>query len=298
MLGCDKPTEPVDKKQIENTNTKLNIAETFEDPIFQEYLSENYDENEDGCLSEKEISQITSIRMNGFQEEKYQSLKSISGIEYFSELKDLNCYGSGLKKIDISKNVNLEKVILGYTELQEIDVSNNPELLELDCDSTNVTHLDVSHNPKLQVLSCSRTDIAELDISNNKLLEDLTIDETNIEEINVEELENLKYLNCPPQVKEIDLKNNKKLEGLGIDYTEISEIDLSENKNLQVFDCTGASNLKELDLSNNPKLETIYCVKSGIKKLDLSNNPKVFEVDCNKDTVIIGEEQLTFLGRE
>ena len=182
MLGCDKPTEPVDKKQIEHTNTKLNIAETFEDPIFQEYLSENYDENEDGYLSEVEISRVTTIKISGVADENYQKLTSLSGIEHFTGLTDLKCYNCELTGIDISQNVKLERVSLGYTKLQKLDVSKNPNLL---------------------VLNCSGTEISELDISNNKYIENLSIDETDIDEIDVADLENLKSFSCPPKIKKL-----------------------------------------------------------------------------------------------
>ena len=55
----------------------------FPDKTFREYVSDNFDENEDNVLSDDEIAKVTSIDCNG------SGITNLKGIEYFTELKNL-----------------------------------------------------------------------------------------------------------------------------------------------------------------------------------------------------------------
>ena len=273
--GCG--TKEVNTSTDTYQNTDIIIDETFEDDIFKDYVSEYIDRNNDGLLSEDEINKVYTIKINSFYDEKYKDLKSIKGIEYFSELKELTCYDCGLTDLDVSRNLKLKKLIVGYTDIEKLDISHNKELMELNCDSTKIKYIDLSEN---------------------LLLEDINICHTDIKEIDLKDLKELRGFGCNGTlITELNLTNNIKLEGLSIDDTRISKLDLSKNVDLKGITCTDACYLHSLDLSNNPKMESIYCQRSGIKELDLSNNPKMFEVECDESTVIIGGDNLTFLQR-
>ena len=127
-------------------NSEVIIEEAFEDDIFRSYISEYFDKNNDGMLSEDEINKVISIDINGFRENKYKELKSIKGIELFPELKELTCYACDLSEIDVSNNTKLKNLVVGYTNLKQLDISYNKELVELDCSSTHIDTIDLNNN--------------------------------------------------------------------------------------------------------------------------------------------------------
>ena len=135
----------------------------FPDKTFREYVSDNFDENEDNVLSDDEIAKITSIDCNG------SGITNLKGIEYFTELKNLYCYENNLTTLDLSNNTKLENLACGNNQLTELNVENNTELTFLSCYSNQLTKLDLSNNTKLERLFCSNNQLTSLDLENTKL---------------------------------------------------------------------------------------------------------------------------------
>ena len=107
----------------------VKIDETnFPDDTFRYYVKNNCDKNRDGYLSEEEIKAVTKIDV------PKTLTKDLTGIEYITELKTLDCSNSFLTTLDVS----------GCTALTD-----------LDCSSNDLTTLDVSQNTELQNLNCS-----------------------------------------------------------------------------------------------------------------------------------------------
>ena len=115
----------------------------FPDAAFRNYLLEQ-DYGKDGKITEDEIKTVTWINV----EEK--GIKSLKGIEIFSELTGLYC----------SRN-----------QLTELDVSNNTELQNLYCEDNQLTELDVSKNTKLNTLWCQRNRLTKLDVTNTAVVD-------------------------------------------------------------------------------------------------------------------------------
>ena len=72
----------------------------FPDETFRNYVSTNFDTDSNGTLSDSEIANVTSISVQF--DESYNSqtgtangvkITSLKGIEYFTELTDLDCQG-------------------------------------------------------------------------------------------------------------------------------------------------------------------------------------------------------------
>ena len=80
----------------------VKIDETnFPDDTFRYYVKNNCDKNRDGYLSEEEIKAVTKIDV------PKTLTKDLTGIEYFTELKTLDCSSSYLTELDLSKNTAL-----------------------------------------------------------------------------------------------------------------------------------------------------------------------------------------------
>ena len=106
---------------------------TFPDAKFRNWvLSQEY--GADGVLTASEISSVTSIDVYN------KKIKSLQGIEYFTALKELYCYGNQLSALDVSKNT---------------------ALTDLNCYENPLTALDVSKNTELEFLSCYQNQIKD-----------------------------------------------------------------------------------------------------------------------------------------
>lgn len=74
---------------------------------------------------------------------------------------------SGIREMDISKNINLINLDCSFNNLSELDVRRNTKLIKLNCSSNNLTTLDISQNTKLTDLLCLYNKLSELNLRQN-----------------------------------------------------------------------------------------------------------------------------------
>lgn len=205
-------------------------AENFPDEVFRNYVSENFDTDSDGYLSETEIEDTTYINMGDIGE----NVASLKGIEYFINLTILLCGESDkLTELDVSKNTKLTGLDCGNIRITELDISKNTALTWLNCGVTQITSLDVSKNTALETLYCDFIQITSLDVSQNTALEFLCV----------------KYT----QITSLDVSNNTALTRLYCDNTQITSLDVSKNTALTELECYN-SRFAYVDISNNPSI--------------------------------------------
>lgn len=125
------------------------------------YVKSNFDTVGDGVLSTAEIAVVTSIDCSlGW-------IQSLKGVEYFTALTELYCWGNALTELDVSKNSALGSLECQKNQLTLLNVSCNSELSYLWCSDNALTTLDLSHNPRLTFLGCGNNELTELDLSAN-----------------------------------------------------------------------------------------------------------------------------------
>lgn len=145
-------------------------AENFPDPVFREYVRENFDNDNDGTLSIEERDEVVGIDVAGQSGYDFM-ITSLKGIELFPRLLQLRCgYNSGLTSIDISNNTLLTKLDCIHTQISSLDVSHNTALNVLSCYNTQITFLDLSRNTTLEYLYCYNNKLPFVDISNNPII--------------------------------------------------------------------------------------------------------------------------------
>lgn len=165
----------------------------FPDELFRKVVKDRYDTDKDGVLSVDEINKIEEVNITNLS---YRGIKSLKGIEYFHQLRNLNCDSSEVKELDVSKNSNLYQLNFSNTKIKTIEISNNTELFMLDCSSTDISKLDLSKNPRLSILNCRNTKINKLNIENNQKLLELNCSDTEIEGLDVSNNTRLNTLSC------------------------------------------------------------------------------------------------------
>ena len=146
------------------------------------------------------------------------NLTSLKGIEFFTNLRILNCNFRGIEKLDLSKNTALEEVSVMGNELTELVIRNCQSLRYLDCSGNDLEELNTEDCVSLDTLDCGSNKLHSLNLEGNRRLkflscrygggfhkldlsgnpELLTVDCTNtgLKELNVENCRKLEKLNC------------------------------------------------------------------------------------------------------
>ena len=80
----------------------ININTTnFPDDSFRKFVSESYDDDNDGKLYESDVSTVETMDIRN------KGIRNLKGIEYFTGITSLNCSKNQLAALDLSKNTKL-----------------------------------------------------------------------------------------------------------------------------------------------------------------------------------------------
>ena len=79
-------------------------SSNFPDSVFRDYVS-SFDTDSDGALSYSEIAQVYEMNLSGL------GISDFTGIEFFTELTDLNCSFNPIINLDVSHNNKLANFI-------------------------------------------------------------------------------------------------------------------------------------------------------------------------------------------
>lgn len=244
--------------------------------------------------SEIEISEAQAVYRLTVQ---YAAITDLSGIEYFSNLIDLNCADNLLTSLDVSALSNLENFrcdrndisylnITGLTNLRtfwyggnnlpSIDANNNPNIVHLGCDGNNITSLDVSGLPYLSFLVCGYNNINTLDLSNQNNLIHLSCPFNLLTELDISKMINYGSMQCNnnPLIN-INMKN-----GHLFDYQNLTQY------NMNFSNCPNLINICVDDFNIN-SIQT-KVLNYGYTNCDVNT-------DCNLSNEYFDfDEQITF----
>lgn len=145
--GVSAQADPVDSVFVGINNTN------FPDPDFLQYVKDNIDTEDttgqkDGKLSQAERDAVTEISITN------TNCTDLTGIAYFANLTELNCYHNQLTTLDVSKNAKLRILKCYNNGMEKLNLGDITHLTLLNCNDNNLTELDVSNNPYLEELEC------------------------------------------------------------------------------------------------------------------------------------------------
>ncbi len=225
-------------------------ASNFPDENFRKYVSDHFDTDHDGILSDSERKSVTEIDC------RESSISDLKGIEYFSELNYLDCAYNQLTCLDVSRNTQLTGLWCSDNQLTSLDVSRNTQLTDLLCYDNQLTSLDVN-NTQLTYLNCGGNQLSSLDVSKNT---------------------HLTQLGCwNNQLCDLDVSINIHLTVLSCENNQLTNLDVSKNTQLTELWCFG-NQLSNLDVSKNAQLVALLCYDNQLTELDLSECPLLIEV--------------------
>ena len=202
----------------------VEINETnFPDANFRSYLlSQNYDYDGDGLITDYEIADITYISVSDM------NISSLKGIEFFTALEMLYCYDNQLTSLDLSKNTALTTLSCDNNQLTTLDVSKNTALTTLSCDNNQLTTLDVSKNTALTTLSCDNNQLTSLDLSKNTALTTLSCDNNQLTTLDVSKNTALTTLSCDNnQLTTLHVSGLPVLHTLSCNSNQLTTLDIS-----------------------------------------------------------------------
>ena len=280
----------------------VKINETnFPSADFRQYVSDNIDKDDvKGELSSDEIKSVKQIVLSGLR------VTDLKGIEYFTELEDLNASSVRLNTVDLSQNTKLTSLNLGNNKLTSLDLTNNKELTSLRVEYNKLTSIDLSNNKKLKTLSFNYNSLTELDLTNNTLLESLTCESNSLKTLDLtgksslvdlsacnNALTSLVLKGCTKlnsvmayynNLSTVDLSDARELTSLMLQNNAISSIDLGNNTKLSILSL-GNNKLTKIDVSNNKELVRLVLRKNKLTELDVCNNTKLYDLETEGNNI-------------
>ena len=287
----DDPENPIEGVEINEEN--------FPDEEFRKFVKKTYDINEDDVLDSEEIQNIFYLDL------KNPRVKSLKGIEYFSNLFDFTCTNpsSMLCEVDFSKNTHLASISIESTKIEKLDLSHNTQLYSVNCSGNIIDTLILGENAELVWLNCESNKLAELDLSKCPNLQNLYCAFNKLESLNLNGCINVENIDCSNnRFRSLDVSPCRKMKIFyGTNNSGLTSLDLSKNKELQEADCSynkltdlkiqGLSKLVDLNIAGNlylkidgtgcVALEHLNCGESYVTEIDLSTLPNLKSLDTS-----------------
>ena len=235
---------------------KVEINEqNFPDKTFRKYVN-YFDIDNDHILDDEELGEVTRINVKG------KEIKSLGGIEYFTELKNLYCQENQLTELDLTNNTKLEVLECQANLLTSLDVTKCKELMQLFCHDCRLETLAVSGCTKLFWLLCDGNQLTALDLTN---------------------IPQLYTFGCSRnKLTELDLTNCKLLDSIGCQENQLTTLDLSNCPKLRALYCN-SNKLTAIDLINCPGITALECYDNQLTALDLTKNDWLHDCFCQNN---------------
>ncbi len=296
----------------------------FEDANFKAYCVQSFDKDGDGEISFDEASAV--VHMFCYN----KNITSLEGIQYFTSLQNLQCYGNQLTSLDVSRNTALKTLSCSANQLAMLDVSNCTALTSLECASNPLTSLDVSSLPDLFKLNCASCQLSALDVSNNTKLGQFVCSSNLLTSLDVSANTGLATLHCEynPLLTVIWLQEGQVINDFQYD-TDVAtvkyiganivfhdsrfktycvgsfdtdgdgEVSYKEASVVTSISCTWTTISSLEDIQHFSALTSLVCDGCYLKTLDVSNNKALKSLSCKSNQIaslnISGCSALTYL---
>lgn len=100
---------------------------TFPDEVFRKYVLTNFDKNKDKLLSKSELESVRKIDCDR-DTTGIEPIRSVKGVEYFTNLEYLNLNYHLIQELDVSKNTKLQTLAIMGNGLSKLDLSKNTKI--------------------------------------------------------------------------------------------------------------------------------------------------------------------------
>ena len=298
-----------------NATTPFQITLTqgnFPDPAFRSYIYSNIDKNHDNVLSRQEITAVTAINARSY------AIADFTGIELFTELKELTTGYVPMDFLDVTRNTKLQTLDCSANQLQRLYVAGT-DLRTLRCQRNHFNSdawqkiindlpaksgtagtlvafdmvyeennevlsaelIAMAGNKNWTIYSCDFNTLTEV-----KPLEPVEINALNFPDGNFRQFVRNSYdTNHDGTLSTAEIEPVTKMQCQERNIADLTGIGFFTN--LRMLNCYGNS-LTSLDLSHNKALQVLYCGVNSLTSLDLSHNRalRTLNVECNRLTAL------------
>ncbi len=214
-----------------------------------------------------------------------QSIVSIVGIEYFTNLKTFICSNNFIDSADLSTLSLLEYVAASENLITELILPESENLRIVDLRDNRLSALNLGNLPNLESLNCAQNPIAELELQGYTNLEDLYCFKCALSNLDLRQNVELSTLATDENdFEELLLPNSDKLINFTCTNNNLTTLDLNPYVNLELLNCA-SNQIETLDLSSNLVLKTLFCENNLIQNLDCSYSSEYTTIDCKKNDI-------------
>ena len=302
-------------------------SNSFPDTKFRQYVSDNIDTDYNGYLSQSELDAVTRIDVSGTVSAP-NSIERLDGIEYFANLKELNCNYNRLTSLDLSSNTALTSLSCTGNTYSIGDVEGSYSLDDLPAgfdpakasgwtgasyDSAANLLADFTSSAVTYTYDCGNGHSASFTLTASSYKNDPAVNEDTFPDAtfrqyvsdNIDKDNNGRLSQTERDaVTSINLSGTSsayntvadltgigyftKLKMLRCGYNQITSLDLSDNTALQDLYCHN-NQLTSLNVTSNTALKSLYCYNNQLESIDVSKNTVLEILSC-------ANNQLTSLG--
>lgn len=241
-----------------------------------------------------EIQQSEALLVYYLSVSTSTNIADLTGIEYFTNVKELWCYGNQISSLDVSGLTNLERLECANNNMNSINLTGLTSLVELNCRANQLTNIDLSNLTALEYVNCNQNQLnsiavtglssiksialfsnsfTALDISMLSTLELLSIGENQLTSLNVSGLSNLTSLQVYTNpLANLSLEGLTSLENLYCVGNQLTSLDLTPCISLKTFD--GSENqLTSVNITGLQNLTSLVFDNNLITNLNIDNYP-------------------------
>jgi len=256
------------------------------------------DTNNNGEIEEEEALQIGYLTLS------QTTITDLTGIEYFTNLKELRCGGLGLNALEISPleqlevlwcddnnittlNLNslisLKEIYCQQNQLVALNVDQLLNLTDVVCSNNLLTEIEVNSSLSLDYFFGHSNQFTSLDFSGLSNLQELIVSENNLMNLNLEGCTGLYLLHIDVNpIQTLDISDCTGLVKFGAVYNEFTSLDFSGLTLLQDVRCESCG-LQSINLQGCIGLEYLYLSDNDLTTIDLNETTSLIYTDLSNN---------------
>ena len=253
------------------------------------------DVNNNGEIEQSEVLGVVELNIYAYILINPGNITSLEGIQYFSNLKRLNCWGNHITSIDLTGLNALEELNCFNNQITSINFATANQLKVVSCYNNLLTNLNTTILGNVETLFVHDNNLTNLDVSHLGNLQSLNISNNNFGSLDVTSLSNLKYLVCSNcHLTSLLIHDITSLEELVCDGNQLTNLNLNglSNVNYMIADGNSISSLDlspltsiaQLELIGNPLTSLNVNGLTTLGLLSISDTP-ITSIDCSNTGV-------------
>lgn len=145
------------ENEQDDKNKRIYI--TFADPAFERFCLGMFDLDHDGRISRYEAQRVRRMSCPG------RGIASLTDIREFFNLRELDCSGNDLTRLDLTACTYLERLDCRDNALVSLDLDGVQGLVWMDCSGNDLPRLDLHSTASLLTLDCRGNALTTLDVA-------------------------------------------------------------------------------------------------------------------------------------